>query len=87
MGELHEAQRMKWRVDDFHRMGQAGVIAPGARVELIDGAVFEMAPIGPWHADRVNRLTRLLASLVGPDIEISVQTRSSSPSSMNRSLT
>ncbi len=47
-------------------MGDAGVFAPDARVELIEGAIIEMAPIGPPHASIVDRLNMWLAgALVG----------------------
>jgi len=46
-------------VEDFHRMGEAGVLAPEARVELIEGEIFDMAPIGSRHASIVNRLNQM----------------------------
>jgi hypothetical protein len=36
-------------VSDYFRMGEAGVIAEGERVELLRGAVVEMAPPTPDH--------------------------------------
>lgn len=36
-------------VDKFHRMIEAGVFAAGDRVELIDGEMRDMPPIGPSH--------------------------------------
>jgi len=52
--------RRQFTVQDFHRMGEAGILPPDERVELIDGVVVEMTPIGSAHAGRVNRLTALL---------------------------
>jgi Uma2 family endonuclease len=43
-------------------MGEVGVFRPGARVELIEGEVIEMTPVGPDHADAVNDLTELLVT-------------------------
>lgn len=40
----------KLTVEDFHRMGDAGILGEGDRVELIEGALFDMAPIGSRHA-------------------------------------
>jgi hypothetical protein len=37
-------------VADYHRMAEAGVFAPGARTELIEGAIIDRTPIGPDHA-------------------------------------
>ena len=48
-------------VDEYHLMGEAGVLREDDRVELIDGQVVEMTPIGPRHAGCVNHLTRILS--------------------------
>ena len=42
-------------VDDYHRLAAAGVLAGGQRVELIEGCVFDMAPIGAPHATSVQK--------------------------------
>lgn len=54
-------------------MGKAGVFAPDARLELIEGEIYEMAPIHPPHAGAVNLLTRLLVLQTGNDAVVSVQ--------------
>jgi len=53
-------------VDEWHRMGDAGLFGDSARMELLDGEVIEMSPIGSPHASCVARLTLLLISAVGP---------------------
>ncbi len=60
-------QRAHYRftVDDYHRMAEAGIIAADARVELIDGEILEMSPIGRRHKACVDRLTRLFTQAVG----------------------
>lgn len=54
-------------------MGERGVFAPEARLELIDGEIIEMAPIGSRHAGVVNILNRLLVQRVGDRALVSVQ--------------
>lgn len=54
-------------------MGEAGVLDPEARVELIEGEIIDMPPIGTDHAYVVNRLNRLLARAVGEDVLLAVQ--------------
>jgi len=43
-------------VSEYDRMGETGVFAPGARVELIEGEIIEMSPIGSRHAACVERI-------------------------------
>lgn len=57
----------------YQRMGEAGILPPGARVELIDGEVFGMAPIGSFHAACVARLTRCFSAQVGERAIVWVQ--------------
>jgi Uma2 family endonuclease len=52
-------------VDDYHRMGEAGILTDDDRVELIEGELVAMAPIGSEHAAACNALTRLLVLAVG----------------------
>jgi len=54
-------------------MAEAGVLRPQERVELIEGELLSMAPIGGRHFNAVNRLTQLLVTAVGPDAVVSVQ--------------
>ena len=53
-------------VDEYHRLGEEGVLDEDARVELVDGRIVEMPPIGPRHMYNVNRLTQFfLLRLLG----------------------
>lgn len=40
----------RWSVADFYRMAEAGLISEGDRMELIEGELIDMAPIGSRHA-------------------------------------
>lgn len=55
------AKPLQWSVAEFNRLNDAGFFAPEARLELIEGTIIEMAPIGPDHGEQVNRLTNELA--------------------------
>ena len=60
-------------VDEYHRMAEAGVFHEDARVELLDGQIVEMTPIGPRHAVCVDRLNGRLSRLVGDSAIVRVQ--------------
>jgi Uma2 family endonuclease len=63
----------RFTVADYYRMAETGVIRPDARVELLDGQIIDMLPIGPFHAGCVNRLTRFLTDLSQARWLVSVQ--------------
>jgi len=52
--------RHAFTTDEWHRMGELGLFDQNARVELLDGDIIDMTPIGSRHAGTVNRLNRLL---------------------------
>lgn len=56
-----DAVRHRFTVEEYRKMGEAGIFGEDDRVELIDGEVVEMAPIGNKHIESVMRLTRLLS--------------------------
>jgi Uma2 family endonuclease len=68
-------QILRWQftVADFARMVEAGILAEDDRVELMDGEVRAMSPIGPRHVAIVNRLNALLSRQVADRAIVSVQ--------------
>src|SRR2546427_3694659 len=46
-------QVRRWTRQEYDRMVEAGVLAPGERAELIDGEVLAMTPQGSLHATAV----------------------------------
>lgn len=57
----------RFTVEQYHRMGETGVIGPDERVELLDGEIVEMAPIGSEHAGCVARTTKRFNRTLGDD--------------------
>jgi Uma2 family endonuclease len=56
-----DIQHRLFSVRDYYRMAEAGILGEDDRVELIEGEIIEMAPIGPRHASTVDRLTAVLS--------------------------
>lgn len=65
--------RHRWTVADYHKMGEVGLLTEDARVELIEGEIVEMAPIGSPHGGKVKRLIRLFTSLIGNKAIVAAQ--------------
>ena len=55
-----EVVRHRFTVEEYHKMAEAGLLSEDDRVELIEGEVIEMAPIGSRHHACVMRLDELL---------------------------
>ena len=60
---LEHPQRHLVSTQEYLRMGEAGVFAPEARLELVEGEIVEIAPIGSPHAGTVMILNRLLSQV------------------------
>lgn len=61
-------------VAEYHKMGEAGIFSEDERIELIDGVIVEMSPIGSEHAACVNKLNRLFSNVLSSkDAIIGVQ--------------
>src|SRR3954471_23643645 len=52
----------RFTVDEFLLMGEVGVFKAEERVELIEGEIIPMLPIGPFHSDTVDELLELFIS-------------------------
>ncbi len=68
-----EVAPRRFTVDEYERLGQAGVLTEDERVELIDGEILAMNPIGARHAAVVKRLMRLLSPQLAGRALLSVQ--------------
>ena len=75
-----KVDRHRFSVEDYARMGEAGILTAADRVELVAGEVREMSPIGPSHAGIVDLLAELLfARLAG-----AAQVRTQGPVRLSR---
>ena len=73
MPDTNELIRHKIDADTYYRMAEAGLLRSGDRVELIDGEIVDMAPIGQGHEATVNRLNRSLVIDCGDRAIVSTQ--------------
>ncbi len=66
-------RRHRLTVEDYYRMADVGILGPEDRVELIDGEIIDMAPVGELHGGTVAQLDHLLQRLVGDRAIVFVQ--------------
>jgi len=65
MATALEPRPRRFTVEEYLRMGESGIILPDERVELIEGEIIQMTPIGPPHAGTVARLSATLVRGAG----------------------
>jgi len=63
----------KFTTQQYHLMHEAGVFPEGDRLELINGEITKMSPIGRKHAACINRLVEFFTQKLGTQIVLSVQ--------------
>ena len=68
-----QIEKRVFTVDEYHRMSEASILLEDDCVELIEGEIIQMSPIGKYHAACVKRLNAVLSRRVGNDAIISVQ--------------
>ncbi|MGH9940770.1 MAG: Uma2 family endonuclease [Pyrinomonadaceae bacterium] len=59
--------------DEYQRMGEAGIFRPDERLELLEGEIYKMSPVGPLHASTVKILSGLLNRLFAGRLIVSTQ--------------
>ena len=65
--------RRRFTANEYHRMGQVGILGEDDRLELLEGEIVEMAPIGSRHQAAVDRLNRLFSNRVTDAAVVRVQ--------------
>ncbi len=68
-----EPSHLLFTVDEYEALGQIGFFGFDRRLELIDGEIFEMTPIGPDHGGCVLFLTSLFSSRLGARAVVGIQ--------------
>lgn len=74
LAKVHEdAETRRFDVGDYYRMAEAGILGPEERVELIEGEIVRMSPMGSRHAGCVHRLNNVFARLLGAKAIVACQ--------------
>lgn len=68
-----QVERRHFSVTEYRRMAETGILSEDDRVELIEGEVIEMSPIGSRHAACVRRLDALFNQRLGGAAQVSAQ--------------
>lgn len=63
--EVFNLPKRPFTIDEYYRLAEAGILGPDEKVELINGEIFQLSPIGPRHAGVVNQLSHLLREMEG----------------------
>jgi Uma2 family endonuclease len=61
------------RVGEYLRMAEVGILDRDSRFELVKGEIFDMPPIGPAHASKINCLVELLSAALRGRAIVSTQ--------------
>lgn len=65
--------KKRFTADEYHRMAQAGILCERDRVELIDGEIVVMSPIGNRHTASVSKANRALVTAAGDNAIVQPQ--------------
>src|SRR5436309_4722242 len=68
-----EVKKRLFTVEEYHQMAEAGILREDDRVELIDGEIIQMSPIGHRHMVCVNRANTLFIQAFGNGAVVSPQ--------------
>lgn len=66
-------ERRSFTTDEFLRMYETGILSEEQRLELLDGEILVMSPIGPLHASLVNQIAAMFHAQLAGRFVVSVQ--------------
>src|SRR5215210_4077055 len=67
---VEQPQRRRFTVDEYYRMADTGILKSNDRVQLVDGEIIEMPPIGPEHASTVDAVGDVIRRLLGDTVVV-----------------
>jgi Uma2 family endonuclease len=70
---IQEPEPRLFTVDEYYKMAEAGILAASERVELVQGVIYTMSPIGSRHHSAVIHLNRVFSGRLLDVAEVSVQ--------------
>lgn len=70
---LFQLTKRLFNIEEYHKMAEIGIFGEGERLELIEGEIFKMSPVGKRHAAHVKRLNKIFNQCLGERVLISVQ--------------
>ena len=70
---MAQVTRRRFTADEYGQMLRSGILGEDDRVELVDGEIVELRPIGSAHAAQVKRLATLLHRVAADYAIVSVQ--------------
>lgn len=73
MATVQVSKKRLFTVEEYHRMGESGILREDDRVELLEGEIVAMSPIGVRHANVVRRLNQLFTTKLGGRAIVDVQ--------------
>jgi Uma2 family endonuclease len=65
--------RHVWTVESYHQMAESGLLNENDRIELIEGELLDMPPIGSKHANWVANLAEAITLQANREYKISIQ--------------
>jgi Uma2 family endonuclease len=71
--EEFEGRIHKYTAEEYQEMGKAGILTPNDRVELIDGEIVQMPPIGSSHQETVDTVNEMFVSRFAPVARVRIQ--------------